>query len=92
MKLGLSNVPSSDGDLAGVNAFPDFFSFIDPVIERAVRPDPATPCPSVPTEGGAARLLVRAILSSPGPVTVVNSGPLTDPVAEALRLPAGQTR
>ena len=90
-KLGLSNVPSSDGDLAGVNAFPDFFSFIDPVIERAVRPDPATPCPSVPTEGGAARLLVRAILSSPGPVTVVNSGPLTD-VAEALRLPAGQTR
>jgi inosine-uridine nucleoside N-ribohydrolase len=84
-KLGLSNVPSSDGDLAGVNPFPDFRTFIDPIIERAVRPDPATLCPSVPREGGAAQLLVSAILSAPGRVTVVNSGPLTN-LAEALRL------
>lgn len=84
-KLGLSNVPSSDGDLTAVNPFPDFFTAIDPTIERAVRPDPSTPCPSVPTEGGAARLLVHAIKSAPGPVTIVNSGPLTN-VAEALRL------
>ncbi len=84
-KLGLSNVPSSDGDRTGANPFPDFFSSIDPVIERAVRPDPATPCPSVTTEGGAARLLVHAIMSAPGPVTVVNDGPLTN-LAEVLRL------
>jgi inosine-uridine nucleoside N-ribohydrolase len=84
-KLGLSNIPSSDGDLTAVNPFPDFFTSIDPVIERAVRPNPATPCPSVSTEVGAARLLVQAILSSPGKVTVVNQGPLTN-VAEALRM------
>ena len=84
-KLGLSNVPSSDGDRMGVNPFPDFFTFLAPIIERAVRPDPATPCPSVPSEGGAARLLVRTILSAPGPVTVVNHGPLTN-LADALRL------
>lgn len=84
-KLGLSNVPSSDGDRSGVNPFPDFFTFLAPIIERAVRPDPATPCPSVPSEGGAAQLLVSAILSARGPVTVVNHGPLTN-LAEALRL------
>jgi len=39
----------------------------------------------VPTEGDAARLLVHAILYAPGPVTIVNSGPLTN-LAEALRL------
>ena len=50
-----------------------------------MRPDPATPCPSVPSEGGAAQLLVSAILSARGPVTVVNHGPLTN-LAEALRL------
>jgi purine nucleosidase len=84
-KLGLSNVPSSDGDLTGVNPFPDFFTSIGPVIERAVRPDPSTQCPSVSTEGGAAGLLVQAIRSAPGKVTVVNQGPLTN-VAEALRV------
>jgi inosine-uridine nucleoside N-ribohydrolase len=84
-KLGLSSIPSSDGDLPGVNPFPDFHSLIDPIIERAVRPDPATPCPTVPTEGGAAQLLVNAILAAPSPVTIVNSGPLTN-IAEALRL------
>jgi purine nucleosidase len=84
-KLGLSNVPSSDGDRTGVNPFPDFFTFLAPIIERAVRPDPATQCPSVPSEGGAAQLLVSAILSARGPVTVVNHGPLTN-LVEALRL------
>jgi inosine-uridine nucleoside N-ribohydrolase len=83
-KLGLPQVPVSDGDTTRTNNFPAFArTLLDGIVESGVRSDPGTPCPAVPTEGHAADLLASAIRSAPGEVTLVTLGPLTT-VAETL--------
>jgi purine nucleosidase len=83
-KVGLSDVPVSDGDRTRSNNFPAFARvLLDGIVESGVRSVPGTPCPAVATEGHAADLLASAIRSAPGEVTLITLGPLTN-VAEAL--------
>jgi purine nucleosidase len=83
-KLQLDGVPVSDGDRLGIHPFPtQLHDLIVPIVEQAVEPSTSTPCPTVPTEGGAARLLVSSILPAPGSVTIVTLGPVTN-LGEAL--------
>jgi purine nucleosidase len=83
-KLGLPGIPVSDGDLTRPNNFPDWGrALLDGIVESGVRSDPATPCPILPSEGHAVALLDSSIRSTPGEVTLITTGPLTN-VAEAL--------
>jgi purine nucleosidase len=78
--VGLPFVPVTDGDRAGLHAFPAFaLPLIDGLVDRAV-----APCAAARTQGLAAELLAASILLAPGKVTLITLGPLTD-VAEALR-------
>jgi inosine-uridine nucleoside N-ribohydrolase len=83
-RLGLPQVPVSDGDLTRANNFPNFARVIlDGIVESGVRVAPGTACPASSTEGHAADLLASAIHSAPSEVTLVTLGPLTN-VAEVL--------
>jgi inosine-uridine nucleoside N-ribohydrolase len=83
-KVGLPQVPVSDGDRVRTNNFPAFARvLLDGIVESGVRIAPDRQCPVVPTEGHAADLLASAIRSAPGEVTLVTLGPLTN-LAEAL--------
>jgi purine nucleosidase len=83
-RLGLPQVPVSDGDQTRMNNFPNFARVIlDGIVESGVEATNGTPCPALPTEGHAADLLASAIRSAPGEVTLVTLGPLTN-VAEVL--------
>jgi inosine-uridine nucleoside N-ribohydrolase len=78
-KVGMSGVPTSDGDRLRTNNFPDLVrTLLDGVVDRAL-----APCPPVATEGHAARLLTASIRAARRPVTLVTLGPLTN-VAQAL--------
>lgn len=92
-KVGMPQVPVSDGDRTRTNNFPDWArAILDEIVESGVRTDPATPCPTVASDGQAADLLASSIRSAPGEVTLITLGPLTN-VAEALeREPALATR
>ena len=83
-RLGLPQIPVSDGDRTRTNNFPNFArAILDGIVESGVRAAPGTPCPALPTEGHAADLLASAIRSAPREVTLVTLGPLTN-VAEVL--------
>jgi purine nucleosidase len=83
-RLGLPQVPVSDGDRTRTNNFPNFARVIlDGIVESGVEATNGTPCPALPTQGQAADLLASAIRSAPGEVTLVTLGPLTN-VAEML--------
>lgn len=83
-KVGMSDLPTSDGDRVRTNNFPDFVRvLLDGVVERAVQPDHATPCPAVATEGDAASLLIDSIRAAKRPVTLITLGPVTN-VAQML--------
>jgi purine nucleosidase len=83
-KVGMSGVPTSDGDRVRTNNFPDFVRvLLDGVVERAVQPDHATPCPAVATEGHATSLLIDSIRASKRAVTLITLGPVTN-VAQML--------
>jgi purine nucleosidase len=83
-RLGLTQVPVSDGDLTRANNFPAFArAILDGIVESGVRAALEAPCPTRPTEGHAADLLTSAIRSAHDGVTLITLGPLTN-VAEAL--------
>jgi purine nucleosidase len=83
-RLGVPQVPVSDGNLTRTNNFPDFArAILDGIVESGVEAANGAPCPALPTEGRAADLLASAIRSAPGEVTLVTLGPLTT-VAEIL--------
>lgn len=83
-KVGMSGVPTSDGDILRTNNFPDWVRvLLDGVVAQAVQPDPATPCPAAATEGDAASLLIASIRSADRPVTLITLGPVTN-VAQML--------
>jgi len=83
-KVGMAGVPTSDGDRLRTNNFPEEVRLLlDGLVERAVQPDPATPCPAVATEGDAAHLLISSIRAAKRPVTLITLGPVTN-VAQML--------
>ena len=83
-KLGLPDVPVSDGDRTRTNNFPDWARLLlDGIVELAVRTEPAEPCPVMASDGRAAELLASSIRSAPDETTLITLGPLTN-VAEAL--------
>jgi inosine-uridine nucleoside N-ribohydrolase len=83
-KVGLPGIPVSDGDRTTANNFPFWArALLDGIVEPAVRTEPAVACPTLPTEGGAVRLLDSAIQNADQDVTLITLGPLSN-VAEAL--------
>jgi len=83
-RLGLPQIPISDGDRTRTNNFPNFARVIlDGIVESGVEATNGTPCPALPTEGNAADVLAYAIRSAPGEVSLITLGPLTN-VAEML--------
>ena len=83
-KLGSASVPVSDGTGTSTNNFPDFArTLLDGIVESGVRTASDAPCPAVPSEGHAAALLDSTIRDTPGDVTLITLGTLTN-VADAL--------